>query len=52
MKMKEMIWLDEGRDSKESGAEIISRIFVECYAPTARIPKAGNLHEGRTSRTA
>jgi hypothetical protein len=29
MKMKEMIWLDEGRDSKESGAEIIFRIFVE-----------------------
>ena len=52
MKTREMIWLDEGRDSKESGAEIISRIFVVCYAPTARIPKAGNLHEGRTSRTA
>ena len=52
MKMKEMIWLDEGENSKESSAEFISRIFIKCYAPTARIPKAGNLHEGQTSRTA
>jgi len=52
MKMKEIILLDEGQNSKESGAEIISRIFVWCYAPSARIPKAGNLHEGLTSRTA